>query len=621
MRLVALFGACLFVMWVGIAEEVDFYVAPGGDDGNPGTEHAPFATVGRARDAIRALKAKGDLPVGGVRVRIREGRYFLDETIVLGPEDSGTDEAPIVYAAYPEADVVLSGGRPITGWKKEGDHRWEVELPEVKAGAWRFRQLFADGKRLTRARIPNEGFLVTAGALSKYAEQAQKRYGGYDGVVALRKGHPDAFCGFSFSPGDIEPWADIEDAEVITYHSWECSWQTIRSVDFENRDVHFNTPCRYPVGFFSPHCRYRIENVPEALDEAGEWYLNRKTGVLTYLARPGEDVNAMDFVAPVLEELLVLQGDPKQGKLVEHVSFSALSFQHARYPMGIYDVARDWPEPALAIDPDWPTDFAPGYTDAQASPRCGQAIEFNGARRCGLMDCEVAHVGASAIRISRWSDENQVVRCHLHDLGGGGVFVGIDVRDVGQSKVPPESAPSKNVIANNRIHDGGRVHPSAVGIWVAQSRHNTIAHNELFHLGYSGISLGWTWDPAPNYSDHNVIEANHIHHVLQELADGGGIYTLGVLDGCVLRANHIHDVQRPDGDIGSHNNGFFFDQASQKLLVERNVIHAIGHDDVRFNKNKREDHRWVANVFEGEGGDVGSVTARAVIDSAGLEKP
>jgi hypothetical protein len=200
------------------------------------------------------------------------------------------------------------------------------------------------------------------------------------------------------------------------------------------------------------------------------------------------------------------------------------------------------------------------------------------------------------------------------------VYVGIDVRDVGQSKVPPEAAPSKNVVVNNRIHDGGRVHPSAVGIWVAQSHHNTVAHNELFNLGYSGISLGWTWNRAPNYSDHNVIEANHIHHVLEELADGGGIYTLGVLEGCVLRANHIHDIQRPDGAIGSHNNGFFFDQGSQKLLIERNVIHAIDHDDVRFNQNKREDHTWVDNVFEGEGGDVNGEVARAVIDAAGLER-
>ncbi len=337
--------------------------------------------------------------------------------------------------------------------------------------------------------------------------------------------------------------------------------------------------------------------------------------LLAGLAGSAEELNF--FVAPVLEKLVVLQGDAKQGKSVAYLSFLGISFQHARYPMGIYDVAPDWPKQACAVEPGWPTDFAPGYTDAQASPRCGQAIEFNAARHCGLRDCEVAHVGASAVRISRWSHENQVVGCDLHDLGGGGVFVGIDARHVERSKVPPDAAPSKNVLSGNRIHDGGSVHPSAVGIWIAQSHHNTIAHNELYNLGYSGISLGWTWDRAPNYSDHNVVEANHIHRVLRELADGGGIYTLGVLAGCVLRANHIHDIQRPAGAIGSHNNGLFFDQGSQKLLLERNVIHAVGHDDVRFNKNKREDHTWVDNIFEDEGGDVNGQVAREIIDAAG----
>ncbi|HOZ45140.1 MAG TPA: right-handed parallel beta-helix repeat-containing protein [Candidatus Hydrogenedentes bacterium] len=613
-------GALLLIALAGVAESRSFYVALDGDDANPGTEEAPYATVSRVRDAIRALKANDALPVSGVTVSIRSGRYFLDEAITLGPEDSGTEESPIVYAAYPGEAVILSGGRAISGWKPVGGNRWEVELADVAAGTWYFRQLFADGKRLTRARIPNEGFLTTAGALSAYAEQAAKRYGGYSGVGGLRKKHPDAYCGFSFSPGDIEPWTSIENAEVITYHSWECSWQTIRRVDFEKCDLYFNTPCRYPVGFFSLHCRYHVESVPEALDAPGEWYLDRKRGVLTYLARPGEDPNAMDFVAPFLERLLVLDGDPEHGRPVEYVSFSRLSFQHARYPMGIYDVARDWPKAALAVDPDWPTDFAPGYTDAQASPQCGQAIGLEGARHCGLVECEVTHVGASAIRIALSSHENQVIGCTLHDLGGGGVFVGADIREVEKSGMPSESAPSKNVIANNRIYDGGRVHPSAVGIWIAQSRNNTVAHNDIFNLGYSGISLGWTWNDAPNYSDHNVIEGNHIHHVLQELADGGGIYTLGVLDGCVLRANHIHDIRHPAGAVGSHNNGFFFDQSSRNLLAERNVIHTIGHDDVRFNQNKREDHQWVNNIFEGEGGDIGSEAARAVIDSAGVEK-
>jgi Right handed beta helix region len=611
-------------LWAVLAEAAHaqpqtLFVSPSGADTNDGSKATPFATLAKARDAIRDVVSKDGLPDGGVRVLVRGGTYFLAQPIMLGPEDSGTAEAPIVYAASPGENVVLSGGRTITGWNNVGGNRWEVAIPEVKEGAWFFRQLFADGSRLQRARIPNEGHLVTTGALSSYAELAAKRYGGYDGIKKLRKEDPEVFCGFSFKPGDIGRWTNISDAEIITYHSWECSWQTVRSIDFDSNDLYFNTPCRYPVSFFSPHCRYRVENVPEALDAPGEWYLSRETGILTYLAGEGEDPEEMSFVAPVLDRLLVLEGDPEQDRLVEHVSFSGFSFQYARYPMGLYDIAPDWPKTALAADPDWPTDFAPGYTDAQAAPRCGQVIEFNGTSHCVLEDCEVAHIGNFAVKIFPRSHHNRIAGCHMHDLGGGGVLIGQVNRDVAASRVPRENAASHNDVVNNRILNGGLVHPSAAGIWIAQSHHNVVAHNEVANLGYSGISLGWTWGRAANHSDNNVIEANHIHHVLQELADGGGIYTLGVLDGCVLRANHLHDIQRPDGAIGSHNNGFFFDQGSQALLNERNVIHDVGHDDVRFNQNKREDHTWVGNIFEGEGGDVASGEAKALIDNAGPE--
>ena len=604
-------------MAMASAARADFYVATDGRDTNPGTKAKPFATLEKARDAVRALKKAGGLPKGGARVLIRGGRYFLSQPLRLAPEDSGTKDSPIVYAAAAGEQPVISGGRAVSGWKHVKDSLWTAGLADVRAGTWYFRQLFADGKRLTRARIPSKGFLTTVGPLSKYAERAKRRWGGYRGMSGLRKSHPEAYCGFRFKPGDIQAWPRCHDAEIITYHSWECSWQTIRKIDPEKHDVYFNSPCRYPVGFFSNRCRYRIENIPEALDQPGEWYLDRQTGVLSYLARPGEEPPKMDFVAPAIEKLAVLEGDAKAGTLVEHVRFSGLSFQHARYPMGIYDVAPDWPKPALKAHPDWPKTFAPGYTDSQAAPRCGQAIELVAARHCAIEHCEIAHVGAYAMLIGRSSHHNRIVGCAIHDAGGGGVLIGMDVRDVRKAKVPREAAPSHNLVANCLIRHCGIVHPSAVGIWIAQSHHNTAAHNELSDMGYSGISLGWNWNRGPNYSDHNTIEANHIHHVLEALADGGGIYTLGVLEGCTLRANYIHDISRPRGAIGSHNNGMFLDEGSQALRIERNVIRRIGHAPVRHNRNTKGDHTWVDNDFDP--GDKPVAALNGVIQQAGPE--
>jgi len=793
-RRIALMAGCLLTL-CPTAFAATYYVSPTGSDNNPGTEARPFATLVRARDAIRDMKRQIGLPDGGVTVMLRGGRYFLEDALVLTPQDSGTQESPIVYSAYPGERVVVSGGRPITGWKQVGDNLWSVELPEVKAGKWYFRQLFADGDRKIRARSPNKGFFMTRGPLSKYAELARQgegrggwtgtykpftvggteplsadgdldcdgftnkeeydyvsrvhrddqdwsraRYarvalnplvnpdhaeaepltappleidsdimeeidaahrwicwgldfagygnedpdrcvresdmdgngipdgcdlavvgavlsdashplhaavtaayrgnlaslakestsgypcqefvaamllcsqdsvdwlmnmvgggslgwGGFEGIRALLKSHPEAYCGFNFAPGDIEQWSNIEDVEIITWHSWECSWQTIKSVDTITNDVYFNTPCRYPVGFFSNRCRYRAESFPEALDEPGEWYLDRKRGALSYLAKPGEDPSRMEFIAPVIKTLVVLRGDPAAGEFVKHVRFSGLSFQHTQYPMGMYDVAPDWPADALAVYPDWPEKFRPGYTDSQAAPRCGQTIELRDARDCVIEGCEFASIGAYAIKMGERCHHNSVVGCKMHDLGGGGVLIGLLSPSPVAQNIPREDVPSHNLVSNNVIQNGGVVHPSAVAVWVGQAHHNTVAHNEISHFPYSGISCGWTWSRAKNYSDNNIIEYNHIHHVLQELADGGGIYTLGVLTGGVLRGNYIHDIARSKGAIGGWNNGIFFDEGSKDLLVERNVIHTVVNEPIRFNGNTKEDHTWVDNAF------------------------
>ena len=153
------------------------YVATDGNDAwsgrlpeaNAEGSDGPLATIARARDAIRQLRVDGELP-GPVMVRIRGGTYHVPETLAFGPEDSGSEDAPIRYEAYPGEAPVLSGGQPITGLQPAAGKVLSVELPEVKKGNWYFRQLFAGGRRQVRARHPNftpkdpwrSGFLYVA---------------------------------------------------------------------------------------------------------------------------------------------------------------------------------------------------------------------------------------------------------------------------------------------------------------------------------------------------------------------------------------------------------------------------------------------------------------------------
>lgn len=85
------------------------HVSPSGSDANPGTLASPFLTLERARDAIRALSSAQR--AGGVTVYLRGGIHRRTSTFVLSAQDSGSESAPIVYAAYPGETPVLTSAR------------------------------------------------------------------------------------------------------------------------------------------------------------------------------------------------------------------------------------------------------------------------------------------------------------------------------------------------------------------------------------------------------------------------------------------------------------------------------------------------------------------------------
>ncbi len=524
------------------AKEVVLHVSPTGNDawsGGPAEPNAPeadgpLASLAQAQARIREIKAAPGGLQTPITIRLRGGTYPQTTPLVFTPADSGSAAAPITFAAYPGEKPVISGGVPIAGWELDdspqsrtrcGGKLWRVDLPKT-AGAthWRFNQLFVNGQRATRARIPNQReFLRSAGPVSK----GDRR-------------------GFYFKEGDLKAWENLDEVIVVVYHSWETSIHHLQSVDTEVNRVTLREPAPWAMGDWEKQQRYYVENVFEGLDEPGEWYLDQAQGRLYYYPRPGETMASVEAIAPLLTSTLVaFKGEPAKGAFVEQVHFRGLSFQHTNAQL------RRLRNPGQAEI------YQPGL------------IQAVGLRQASFTDCEIAHTGAHGLWLAEGCADTRVERCHLHDLAGGGVYIG------GGWGVNDSTPTERITVDNCFIHDGSYLFRGAHGVWIGRSSYNTVTHNEICDFDYSAISCGWSWGFDPSTANHNILDYNYIHHLGNGdgLSDMGGIYTLGIAPGTTERYNHIHDVF--NYAPVSHGSGIYPDEGSSEMLIENNVVYRV----------------------------------------------
>ncbi len=463
-------------------DAASLFVSPNGDDSNPGTLERPFLTLPRAQRAARQFAG-----VEPVTVFLRGGTYYLRETLVFTPEDSGTESTPAVYRAYQNEQVVISGGYPLKDleWSADRNGIAKAVVPADLATD----QLFLNGTRLPMARYPNlrpaerifDGYAADAIDPKRISHWSDPR-GGF-----LHAMHRHMWGGFHY-----RLLGRTQDGQLL----YEGGWQNNRQLGM--------------------HDRYRfVENIFEELDAPGEWFLDDDRDTLYLMPPVGIDPSTAVLETVRLRHLIEFRGSAQQP--VRYVDLQRLIFRHASRTF------MDNREPLLRSD--WTT-----YR--------GGALLYDGAEDCSLDDCWIDQVGGNALFINKYNRRITIRGCHISEAGANGIaFVGDPAAarsplfEYGErqsyatiDKTPGpqnDNYPADCLVEDCLIYRSGRIEKQTAAVQIALAQDITVRNCSIYDVPRAGINIGdGCWGG-------HVIEFCDVFDTVQETGDHGSFNSWG----------------------------------------------------------------------------------------------
>ncbi|MFO1312864.1 MAG: hypothetical protein U1F41_12460 [Burkholderiales bacterium] len=545
----------------GAACKAGYWVSPGGFDGGPGTAAAPFRTLGRARDAVRADARRAQCEI----VVNIEGEQRLQETLVLDARDSGAKGAEVVYRGVPGTNASIKGSRRVANWIL---HDSFLGIWGAPVGPAATRQLYVDGARATRART------------RPYPPEYARTPTGYRYV----------------QPGGTPPaWSDPSSVEAFTFAQWKIMSCPVAKQDgadialeprcWKNANVFGAPPGQAPLWNFQLLSRF--ENAYEFLDEPGEWYLDGAGGWLYYIPRADEDMLAASAELPVLETLV--DGRGTAAEPVAFIRFEGLAFEYATWlrPGGKDGYVADQSGFHLVGD-DHAQNIIGHSSNVSRTPG---NVRFVYAHSIVFAGNVFRHLGGVALDFDTGAQDNVVADNVFEDISSAAIQVG-GVTAIDHHPPTEAELARDNLISNNLVRFTGRDYQDTAAIYVGHTTRTTVEHNDIEDVPWTGIAIGWGWglyDPGsfpglpnavsgewgmwltPTASRGNRIVYNRIVRFLQAVWDGGAIYTQGqqgtsLEDGELIAWNVASGKRAKAG-----GNTFYTDGGSRYVTVYQNA--------------------------------------------------
>ncbi|WFE39335.1 ricin-type beta-trefoil lectin domain protein [Micromonospora sp. WMMD998] len=516
-------------------------------------------------------------------VQLADGVYRVTSPLTFGAADSGTNGHTVRWQAASGAHPAISGAKQVTGWSvaDSGRNIWKAT---VGAGL-DTRQLYVDGQVATRARTQVNRSDFSASASGLRITNGNLNY--------------------------LNTVANANRVEVEGVNSFTDRYSPVQSISggmltmaqpaWNNNNFGYDTLMNpFRAGPFY------LVNAYEFLDSPGEWYVNTGTGTLYYIPRSGQNMANVDVEFPVVQSLVQVGGS--YASPAHHIAFSGITFTGTSWlgpssnqgwvdqQTGSY-IAGTWSWPGFGSCTSGCQQFEAARPNWFQMPA---AVQVSAANTITFSDSQFVNLGQTAIGIGNDANAHgtgvglgasaiTVTRSEIARNAAGGFVIG-GVRADAHHPSDTRMTNRDITVSNNRIHDLGLDYRGISSVLPTYVTNATISHNEIYNLPYSGITIGYGWGSndaggnneyanrglynyQPRYStpttaSNNRVVGNYVHDVMQQMNDGGCIYTLGWDPNALISENYC---LRTNGYFG-----VYFDEGSKYYTVTNNVFSNTG---------------------------------------------